>query len=262
MSVNTAYLPVGEILTAASQEIADDSFGKATRPFYLSQAQRGLQDLCYDARWDKRHIDLPIPANRIVELPPDCIGLNPGVVLFNGDNCDFLRESTLYIKPNMYHRGGTGYVADLHPGQDALQTGQEVGWYWEWNSDPRIWAPNRLFYAGEFQGKLYLSYSCLAFDKIHIPYNSLGINDWCEDFMVPQWCREALTDYVIHKVALRLEQLNPAYFRGVIARKEIQLNTGNPNGTWNRALVRWKAMDSKQRSDLVMYLTRFGYQPH
>lgn len=259
MSRNTtAFLPVSEILLAAAQEIRDDDFRLAGgRPFYLSAAQRGLQELCYDALWDERSTQVPIPTNLIVELPADCIDLRPGLALFNGDQCDFNNVTTLYIKENLYHKGGQGYVADNHGPTDQLMWGG----LW-WSQPLSAWYRNRLYFAGSFQGKLYLSSACAAFQNLYIPYHSIGIDDWCEDFRVPMWAREALTDFVIDRAAKRLEQTNANYYRPIIARKQGELSLNNGAGTWSRALVRWKRMDQKQRSDLIMYLSRYGHNPH
>lgn len=252
MSATTAYIPVSEVLVDAGQELRDDDWRMAGgRPYYLSQAQRGLQQICYDAMWDERQADLPTPENLILTLPPDLIGLK-AVWMYNGTDCNVNCSDILYIKPNMFHRGGAGFFANNTGQGNLLNYGD-----W-WTGGP---APACLYFAGEYKGKLYMSQSCLSYPQVHLTYYGLGIDDYCEDFQVPQWAREAITDFVIHKAALRLRRDNPNLYRDIIREKESMLSDLNVNGTWHKAQVRWGRMDQKERDDLIAQTHRFGHPP-
>ena len=247
-----AYISAEEVIGSASQEIGDNEFRKLGKPFYMSCAQRGLQRMCLDVPWDERQWSAEIPDSLILEIPSTTIGMT-GVYLYNGSNCDFANVQNLHIKPNMYHTGGTGYVAH------NVGMGLDITTSFTWNCPyPQNW----IYFAGETKGKLYFSQSCAIFERIHISYTGIGMECWGECFDIPQWAREAITDYVIHKAACAMEQQNIQYYRGVIARKEEMLRANNPNGTWLQAQNYWGRMDDKERQDLLVSTTRFGYPPY
>lgn len=245
MSVSTSFIPVANVLTDAALELRMEDFGAVGRPYFLAYAQRALQDLCYDAIWDERAWEGDVLPNLIVDLPEGIIGLK-NVYVYTGDNCTISSLQDVRIKPNMIHKGGLGFFA-----RNVNGSGDLFNFAW---CAPSNW----LYYAGYSNGKLYLSMSCAQYPRIRVEYYGLGL-DGCKEFDIPNWAREAVTDYIIHKVALRMEQDNLQLYRGIIARKENQLSTGNPNGTWCRALARWNLMDSKERSDLITQTTRLGY---
>lgn len=253
MITTTAYIPVENVLFDAAQEIRDSEFRRYGRPAYLSAAQRGLSELCHDVPWDVRHFQTKIPPNRIIDLPFGT-GQKSLVALFNGDNCDMRYAQTVFIKPNMYHKGGEGYVANnIGPGIDISVPNNAL-----YNQTMQDY----LYFAGESDGKLYLSPSCLQFENIHITFSGLGMECWGEDFCIPMWAREAITDYVILKAARALRQDNMNFYREVIREKEAALALTNPSGTWIRALGYWGRMDEKERNDVWTQTTRFGRWPY
>ena len=77
-----------------------------------------------------------------------------------------------------------------------------------------------------------------------------------EDFEVPMWAREAITDFVIHRVALAIEREDPQFMARVISRKEGELK-GN-GGSWQNAIWRYKRSDKKQRYETSIYNFDFG----
>lgn len=253
MRNTTAYIPLEDVLLDASQEIRDVEFRRYGRPAYVSAAQRGLSELCHDVPWDVRHWETKIPENLIVDLPFGT-GEKSLVLLFNGNNCNINNAQTLFIKPGMYHKGGEGYAANnTGPGLDITV--------------PSIAFQNQLmqnwtYFAGESNGKLYLSPSCASFENIHVTYSGLGMECWGEDFCIPMWAREAITDYVILKAARALRQDSMNFYREVIREKEMALSLNNPSGTWIRALGYWARMDEKQRNDVWTQTTRFGRWPY
>jgi hypothetical protein len=255
MSVSTSYISVSNVITDASQELRDPECGKLGYPFYRSAAQRALQELGYDTFFDRRVWETAIPENLIVELPEGIIGLETAL-LFNGDNCNVSQSAVMFIKPNMYHKGGTGYLANnTWRNHDPLQ--YSSGW---WSCPPYL-GPfgNGVFFAGEFRGSLYLSHSCAQYERLHITYNGLGMEKWGDDFEIPQWAREAVTDFIILRCARALQQDNMQYYRAIINDKQTEMKA--MNGTWTRAKMRWNGMDKKSRYDTIAYTTYFGTTP-
>ncbi len=249
MSKGNANISVGEIVTAAAQELRDEEFGRLGRPFYVGAAQRGLEEMNFQTEFFKKDFTADIPESRIIELPSDMTAMDQAY-LFRGDKCNIEQSTILFIKPNMQSFGGEGYIAQNKGyNLDPMQ----------WSTFYSLFSTNYMYFAGERMGKLYLSPSCLSFEKLFIPYVGLGVDCFGEDFVVPHWCREAITDYVIHRAALALEREDPQFLRNVIARKEGELK--GSQGSWIKACMRYKQLDRKGRYDTTAYGFRFGRTP-
>ena len=240
MPAGAAKYPLSEIITAAAQELRDEEFGELGRPFYVSAAQHALGAINKRTDFFKKEHVASIPQNRILELPGD-LTAKDDVYLFNGDNCNITSAPTLWISPNKLHFGGTGSVAHNYGNPNPFTT-----WIFPVNFAPA----NCLYYAGERSGKLYLSPSCLTFSNVLFLYTGIGVECFGDDFDVPEWCREAITDWVIHHAATAMRR------KDVIAEKNIELKT--PSGSWATAIWDYKRMDKKERYDNSVYNTRFG----
>lgn len=257
MRTTTAYVDVAQVLGDAARELGDLEFRKYGYPAYVSAAQRALATLCHTIPWDVRHFEAEIPESLILKLP---YGTNEKslVVLFNGPQCNFQNVQTLFIKPNMFHKGAQGYVANnTGQGADIVPAGLA------WNTN---WPDNWLYFAGESDGHLYLSQLCRNFEKIHITYAGLGMECWGDDFRIPEWAREAITDAVILRAAKALKKMSVDKDRqdymDIIRDKEQATAITNPNGTWLQALGYWGRMDQKERMDVWTQSTWFGFAPY
>ena len=71
MPLGNATFDMGEILTAASQELRDPEFGRLGKPFYVSACQRGLTEMNSHTNFYKKTWQSSIPENLILELPQD-----------------------------------------------------------------------------------------------------------------------------------------------------------------------------------------------
>lgn len=245
--LGNSYITLDNIITDAAQELRDDEFVRLGRPFYVSAAQRALTDMNYDTGFYKKVFVAEIPENSIIELPDDLTEMDQAY-LFSGDNCNIATSTILWIKPNMITMGGTGYVAqNKGRNRDALQ--------WSFTHSER--EPTRLYFGGMRNGKLYLSPSCrAAFGKVFIPYIGLGMDCFGDDFKVPMWAREAITDNVILRAAKAIQREDPQFMRAVVSDKSFERNS--PQGTWMRAVIRYKRSDQKQRYDTAGYNYDFG----
>lgn len=250
--LGNSYIPVGEIITAAAQELRDGGFTHGLgRPFYMSAAQRGLSEMNYSTSFFKKQFNVEIPENLIVELPEDFTEADQ-MYIYQGTDCSITSSTILFVKPNMYHFGGdSGYIA-----QNKGRNHDKLQWSLQWSEQP----PMHLYFAGLYNGKLYLSPSCTTkYNRLFIRYTGIGVDCFGEDFKVPMWAREAITDYVIHRVALALEREDPQFYARVIARKEGELK--GPKGSWYMAQERFKRMDKKTRYDTNSYIFDFGHTP-
>ena len=240
--LGNAYVSLGEIITAAAQELRDTGFTHGLgRPFYASAAQRGLSEMNYATNFFKKVFIEKVPENLILDLPDDMTEKDQ-MYLFSGNTCNIGTSVMLFVKPNMWHGGGTGYLAQ-NKGRNYDNTQFSLAW-----SQAQ---PSHLYFCGERSGKLYLSESCRQYERIAIPYTGIGMDCFGEDFEVPMWAREAITDFVIHRVALAIEREDPQFMARVISRKEGELK-GN-GGSWQNAIWRYKRSDKKQRYETSIY---------
>lgn len=248
MPLGNARFNVSDVIADAATELRIPDFGFLGRPFFLSAAQRGLTEMNSATNFYKKVWDKPIDS-LVISLPSD-LTEKDGVWLVKGSGSTITSSTILFIKPNMYHKGGEGYIANNKGlNRDMLQ------WSLSWSETP----PNHLYFAGEFNGALYLSPSCQQWDYLHVRYTGLGMDCFGEEFEVPHWCREAITDYVIHRAAMALERDDPQHLGRVINRKKEELKA--VNGSWMTAVGRYKRLDKKGRYDVAAYTTRFGHFP-
>lgn len=247
--LGNSYVPLSEIITAAAQELRVPEFGSLGRPFFESCAQRAITEMNYATNFHKREFRHVLD-RQIIELPSDLTEKDQ-CYLYRGDECNVVSSTILFIKPNMQSLGGEGYIA------------QNKGW----NRDPMQWSlswseqpPHCLYFAGERNGKLYLSPSCFgAFDYLYIQYTGIGVDCFGEDFKVPMWAREAVTDFVIEKAARAMWREDPQFLRQVINDKKAELTS--PKGSWHTAIWRYKRSDSKRKYDTEAYSFRTGHFP-
>lgn len=258
MITSSTYIPVSEVIGAAAMELGDPEFRKWGKPAYESAAQRALSTLCHDVDADERHWEAEIPESMILQLP---FGMNTKSIamLFNGDHCDMMNGKNLFIKPNYFHKGApnVGGVANNHG------SGEDLAQWWCGNSIVGAWWGNSIFYAGESNGCLYLGPSCAAFQKLHVTYSGIGIDQWGCDFNIPEWAREAIINQVIERGAADLWAMTrDNFYRAIQQDKKQENSITNVNGSWIRALRWWSRMDRKQRTDAWTYSTWFGIPPY
>jgi hypothetical protein len=253
MSESNINLPLGTVLLQAAQVVNDPDFRRLGRPFYKSAAWRGIRKMCKDAMSDRKIITIPI-TGPIVDIPALVSEYN-GVYVYNGTTCDVNTSQRVRIKKNMHRLGGSGYIAmdkwDNH--RDPLQYSHEGGGWGGWNHQP----PHDLFFAGSFQGQLHLSDSCLRFGYLHIDYNGIGVDDHTEEFEIPEWMSEAITDFITLRAAEALEREDPRHLGNLIARKQNEMTA--PNGSWREAQWYWRRMSRQKRQDTVEMTFRLGH---
>lgn len=250
MAAGNSFITLENVISDAASELPIEGYGQLGKPFFVASAQRGLTDLNYETNFFKKEFIAEIPENLVLQLPGDLTEKDQAY-LANMDGCDINGTTILFIKPNMWHLGGEGYFA-----QNKGRNHDKLQYSFKWSEAP----PNNIYFAGERSGKLFLSPSCRErYTHVVIPYTGIGMDCFGEDFEVPMWAREALTDYVIEKAARALRRGDPQYYTTIIREKEAQTNRVNPAGSWCKAIQRYKRMDKKGRYDNNGYNFRFGH---
>jgi hypothetical protein len=254
MSTGNSYIPLSDVLFDAAAEVFDPEFKKAGGlPFYQSAAQRGVGKMYKDTSLDSRSWSTDIPASLIIELPSGLEEID-AAYLYNGDNSNVSFSQKLYIKRNMYRLGGSGYLAGdkWYNYPDPLQFSHGAGSWGAWSSTPPPW----VFFAGRYDGHLFLSDTCTQFNRLNLVYQGIGVDCFGDEPRVPYWMRDAITDYVVYRAAQKLRAQDRDLMREIIREKEIQLNSNQ--GSWNTAMIYGKRMDRKTREDTRNYLESFG----
>lgn len=244
--ISNAYIPMDDIILDVTQELGVTGLKRLGMPWVIASIKRAVKQMAHETGFDVRQWDAVIPSDLRVEVPCGMIG-GEGIWLYNGSNCSIQRSENLWIKENMYHKGGTGYFANNKwRNCDGLQ---------EW-SGPFLCPPNVLHFAGYYHGHLYLSESCRAFTHLHIAYNGMGAEKWGDDVEIPAWASEAITDWVIRAGARLMRRDNQDYIR-VAQEKDAEIK--GVNGSWLNAKVLYSRMDAKTRFDVAMYTSRFAH---
>jgi hypothetical protein len=246
MSTQVGMVPASEVVTRAAQALGDPSQGHVGRTRYREFVFDGLRELCFDAEWDHRYIDEPIPTNRIVPLPM-MSGLR-NIWVYRGPSCDNTSRISLPLKENYIHNGNAGSFANDN---------------WNNTEDPMIgshgWSEN-LAFGAVHQSNLYLSPGCSQWERVKIEYVGIGIDKLCqdEDFKVPLWAMEALRHYVTMRGAEHMIHVEgrERTMQGILQRATSEMKL--PSGSWMEARARWGGLDHKDRGDLVRVLTRIG----
>jgi len=75
-----------------------------------------------------------------------------------------------------------------------------------------------------------------------------------EEFEVPYWMRDAITDYVTMRAAQKLMRLDRQFMTGIFRDMKYEME----RGSWLTAMGYAKRMDRKQRRDTAIYLETFA----
>lgn len=246
MATGNSNISLGTVIYDAAQVVGDEGFRKAGgRPFYVGAAQRGVSKMMKDTMMDHRTWSVPINGNAIITLPEGLEEIDQ-VYVEGGDGCNVGITRKVYIKENMHRLAGNGYIAGdkWDNGGDLLQHSHG------WSEQP----PPNLLFAGRWQGQLHLSDSCLVWARLRVDYQGLGIERMGEEFEVPYWMRDAITDYVTMRAAQKLMRLDRQFMTGIFRDMKYEME----RGSWLTAMGYAKRMDRKQRRDTAIYLETFA----
>lgn len=247
---HNAYIGIGDILLDTTRELGDSKF-RYGRPFHMTTIKRGLRQMALETGFDVRQWDGDVPSNRIMDVPTGMLGMGNNAWLYSGTVCDVGRAPTLFIKPHMFHKGGEGWFANTQwRSVDGLSA----------NLGNTCNPPSNLYFAGYTKGRLYMSETCLQFTKLHITYNGLGSESWCDmddDIEIPQWAAEAVKDWAVRAGAQVMRKSDPKYYTLIINEKERELKSNS--GSWIMAKVAYSQMDGKDRADMAAYMGRYGH---
>lgn len=246
MSTGNSYVPLETVLYDAASELGDEDYRKAGgRPFYVAAAQRGVSKMFKDTMMDFRTWTTLIDGRPIIEMPEGLEEID-AIYVQSGEDCNTGESRKVYVKNDMHRLSGQGYTAgdQWYNGLDPLQFSHG------WSSTP----PPNLFFCGRWQGQIHLSDSCLSWAVLRIDYQGLGMEKIGDDFAVPYWMRDAITDFVVMRAAQKMRRLDKQFMTMIIREKETQME----RGSWLTAMAYAKRMDRKTREDTNIYNETFG----
>ena len=105
-----------------------------------------------------------------------------------------------------------------------------------------------------------LSEGCASYDKMRIIYNGTP-SKITSTKMIPPFCREAITAYVVERAFHTLSISSPNHARLYEAKKRDLYTPPNrmEYSKWDQAKYNLKDLDEKQRVDLADYLSAMNY---
>lgn len=258
------YITSDDILAIAAPMVGDMEFKNIPRGFYYSLIQKAFEELNLDSYFQELRTDLDFPDNLVLDLPEGCFNVK-NIYVYDGDFCDIGRSRKVWWKRN-YSTNGKGYIAndkgnnhgDPYYASHGLNKNVDKTLI---RYDNSMSVNSELFYNIQM-GKLMFSSSCKsAGRKVHIHYNGTGcaIGDAP---IIPVYFRTAMEDYVI-EAALRFRMANDS---GDIRKWQMlnsayrqQLDKDGMDGSWFKAIMRVREMNSSQREELATYLGRGGW---
>lgn len=247
MSAHNAYVNSVELRLRAAELAQDKGCAHHGHTFYDVAIRDAVRELCYDAPYDVRAVELPIPDSRIIDMPAG-MSDNLNLFLFQGERCSVGAGTRVFLKENYSHHGGDGFFAN----QKGINVDPLIGdtfWYNE---------PPNMYYGNIINGKLYLSPQCKQFTSIRIEYVGLGSEKTCDMPRIPTWAFEALS-YRVAMLACEARIAENAQLFGGLAKKYEDKGTiSNPRSAWVTAMMRWRRMSEQQRRDTAVYDTTFG----
>jgi len=247
MSAHNAFVEAAEVVLAAADLAQDKGAQHLGLTFYNVALRDAVRELCYDAPYDVRSVELPMPADRIIELPAP-MSDNLNLFLFNGDRCGIGLGTRVFLKENYSHHGGEGFFAN----QKGINLDPLIGDTFFFGEPPDM------YYGGIMNGKLYLSPQCAQFQNIRIEYVGLGQDTTCDMPRIPVFALEALK-YRVAMVACEVRIASNAGLFGSLAAKYRAIGTmENPRSAWVNAMMRWRRMSAQERRDTNIYNTTMG----
>ena len=258
------YITPDDILSVASIMSGDKDYKSIPKGFYYSLIQKAFEDLSIDSFFAEKRIDLDLPKDSLsLLLPEDCFNLR-NVYVFDGTGCNISNSKKVYWKKNYYTKGN-GYIANdkgdngNDPYFDSHRNAHQDKSYIRIDSPGNV---NSVLYYNVQMGEIMFSSSCRnAGTKIHLHYNSTGCTIG-EAPIIPVYFRTAIEDYVIES-ALRVRIANETgdirKWQMLYSEYSKRLDKDGMFGSWFKAIMRVKKMNTSQKNELAIYLGRGGW---
>ena len=246
MATGSSYVPLEDVIFDAASELGDGDYRKGEgRPSYVAAAQRGVSKMFKDTMMDFRTWTTEINNRPIIDLPSGLEEID-AIYVQGGDACNTGLSRKVYVKNDMHRLGGEGYTA----GDQWYNWADPLQYSHGWSQQP----PPNLLFCGRWQGQLHLSDSCMSWAILRVDYQGLGMEKLGDDFKVPYWMRDAITDYVVMRIAQKLRRMDKQYMTQIIREKQVEMDSGS----WRTAKIYAKRMDRKMRDDTVTYMETYG----
>lgn len=236
------------ILTQVDDEEMKSGFAKG---WYVQKIKDALSELAIDTHYDRKFVDLDIPARLAVDIPKDSFNIRK-IYLYNGDCCTPETSAIVHWKRGFNNQeDGTGFTSNV------VESGSRTTEDPYFNSFPgeRLYEGSyeTVYYANIQSGKIMLSSSCSGFDKIRIEFD--GIGGFSNEVpVVPRIFKQAIEAYVVERVFAAKKARNPRLWRSSHS-DSLSLKSME----WEKAKLRAKRMHSWERENMKEYWGRFNY---
>jgi len=260
------YITSDDILFMVSAMVGDRDHKVLPKGFYYSLIQKAFEDLNMDSFFQEMRVDIPFPMDTLtLPLPTDCFNVR-NVYIFDGDNCNINQSRKVWHKRN-YFTKGNGYIAndkgrdnrDPYYASHSLTTSTDKSLIRYQGNDNL----NSVLYYNIQMGEIMFSSSCRsAGGKVHIHYNGTGCAIG-EAPIIPVYFRSAIQDYVITEALLfRIANSGPEDVRkwqALYNTYERKLDKEGMNGSWHKALMRVRDMNTSESEELKEYLGKAAW---
>lgn len=209
---------------------------------YISWIQKAMQELAIDTFFQKRIIDVPLPANCQLPMPKDTFNIRE-IYVYNGTLCNPAKSQVVHRKRLFNNMGsGEGYTARI---KDDGSNANDI-----FLPNQALFRRNhgdysgKKYYWGFFEGTIMLSLDCKSYEFVRIIANGMGgeIGDWPE---IPRFFETAVTDFVRVKFFTAMLTRDPRSYSQPLAQAKVDLDD-MVKGSWNKARKRVKSMDSAE----------------
>ena len=234
---------VGEI----AKQSGDPGFEWDVYGYYLSLVQEALAELSMDTLFLELSKTYKLEDGcRELTLPEGAFNVRD-VFGHNSEECIVDNSTNIWYKHN-YRKGFS---------RDSWSNGADP-FYRNRSSRPH----SQLYFCGISNGVVHLSESCMKFKYVTVFYNGVLAN-LGEAPVVPIFFKKAIVNYgVVNCLVARIaqhsanEKVNGWQFAYAHHKKEMD---GFYDGSWEKARIRVKKMDKKQRKDFREYFARLRY---
>ncbi len=235
-------LTPNQIIADITPRLNDEEYLLFTKGRYISMIQQALEELSFDSLLLELYKDYDMPVVTLrVALPEGAFNVRK-VYVFNGEFGSVEGMQIVRFKKNYKTLGyDKGYTANNTDGiTDPFISGQDgYGLYW--------CSPLE-------NGYLVLSPSCANFDKVRIIYNGT-LTKVGDTPCVPHIFRQAVKEWVLEQCFGELAGKDPRMYRTIY--NDIHTKLYRPfEGTWDKALMRAKSLDTKYMEDMHEYLSK------
>jgi hypothetical protein len=241
------FVSINDILADVGVAVGDQGYDKGlTKGYYVRQVSRAVEELAFDTYFQVLTKDMEFPENFILEMPSNCFNLRE-IYLYNGVCGTPTDSHWVNWKRNFNNTGGgTDYTAR------RKETMTDDPFYIEGGDSSTL-------YCNIENGVIMFGSNCNAYSFVRLVYNGMG-GEVVDAPIIPRIFRTAVIDYV-RVNALTFFALRNPQIRFALQQAQMDLDGAgyHKRGSWKKAEMRMKSMDTWEKENYKEYFSRMNY---